>query len=117
MPLPCGSLPEIGATFETRSCESFLEQSLCVVDYATIEWHEVLFRRAFLQQSASARGIRSQEAGSESAERIHNLTKAAIKAAVASPDCKLQHLREDAEDETHMHDKKPLPLPGTSVCH
>ena len=95
-----------------------LQQSLCLLDYATIEWHNALFRSNFFRESARARGMLDHEAGAQAAQLIANRTQEAIEAAVASPDCKLQtlHAEPEQEDETFMHDHKPLPSQGTGVC-
>ena len=91
-----------------------LQQALCLIDYATIEWHSHLFLTGFARESARRRGLAELDAGSEAVQLISNRTKAAIEEAVAMPSCKLQWV--DIDDETYLHDGPPLPVMGSSVC-
>ena len=91
------------------------QQTLCLIDFATIEWHEKMLQGRWFEQSAVARKIRSRRAGVDAAIRMVNLTRALIETSVQTDGCGLE-MRADEDDETFLHDGAALPPRGQSVC-
>ena len=91
-----------------------LRQALCLIDFATIEWHDWMFLTGWGVRSAKLLGLAPADAGSELVQLVANRTRHTIEEAISHPSCKLSLI--ELDDESFQHDGMELPRNGTSVC-
>jgi FkbM family methyltransferase len=91
------------------------QQTLCLIDFATIEWHEKMLAAKWFQQSAYARKIPRTRSGVLAATSMVNQTRVLIETTIQTTGCGLE-MRADEDDESYLHDGAALPNKGEPIC-
>ena len=98
-----------------------MQQALCLLDAAYIEWHESFFEPHVLHLSARHRSIPDGVNGAWAARLLANRTRAAVEEAigeaVAKRTCHLDLLGPEVDDETYRNEcaRTPAPRRGPSA--
>ena len=98
-----------------------MQQALCLLDAAYIEWHESFFEPQVLHLSARHRSIPDGVNGAWAARLLANRTRAAVEEAigeaVAKRTCHLDLLGPEVDDETYRNEcaRTPAPRRGPSA--